>query len=139
MLPNTLNTNEVKNAAGSEVEFQHIDSAGRKRIFAQVGEAPNAPHRLLISHLEVGEGINRRRKSLTRVDKTSASDVDPTMMVTTSCYEVLDAPIGAKTTDADSKAVLAELGSFVYTTGAGTTLLFDGTGNGSQALLTGGL
>lgn len=139
MLPNTLNTNEVKDAAGAEVEFTHLDSAGRKRVFAKVGEAPNAQHRLLISHIEVGEGLDRRRKSLVRVDKASASTVDTTRMVTSSAYIVLDAPVGALTTDAELKAVLAELGSFCFTTGAATTVLFDGSGNGSQALLTGGL
>jgi hypothetical protein len=35
--------------------------------------------------------------------------------------------------------VIAELQSFLSTTGAGTTVLFDGTGNGAVALLTGGL
>jgi hypothetical protein len=35
--------------------------------------------------------------------------------------------------------VMAELMSFCATTGAATTVLFDGTGNGAATLLNGGL
>lgn len=139
MLNNTLNTNEIKNAAGTEKEFSRIGISDRSTEFSLIGESPSAPHRLKIAHQESGAALKQRRRSLIRFDKTSVSDVDNATPVTTSGYVVLDAPIGAKTTDADSKEVLANLMSFLATTGAGTTVLFDGTGNGSVALLTGGL
>lgn len=139
MLNNTLNTNEVKNAAGTEKEFSRIGISDRSTEFALIGESPAAPHRLKIAHQETGAALKLRRRSVIRFDKTSVSDVDNATPVTTSAYMVVDAPIGAKTTDADTKEVLANLMSFTATTGAATAVLFDGTGNGAVAALTGGL
>jgi hypothetical protein len=140
MLTNTLNTNEIKDSAGTEVQFGRISiGEGRKTVFRHDAESPNKPYRLTISHLETGAGISLRRRSLIRFDKTVASDVDTSKLVTVSGYVVLDAPIGALTTDAEFKNVLANIGSFVYTTGAATTVLFDGTGNGAVTLRGGEL
>lgn len=139
MLSNTLNTNEVKGSAGTEIEFTRLSISDRNTEFAKIGESPAAPHRLSIKHTETGSGLNKRRRSLLRVDITSVSDVDNVTPVVTSGYLVLDNPIGAVTTNAQAVNVIAELGSFTFTTGAATTVLFDGTGNGATALLTGGL
>jgi hypothetical protein len=139
MLSNTLNTNEIKNAAGAEVEFTHMDSKGRTRIFRQIAESPNLAHRLSIAHQETGTGKTKRRRSLVRFDKTVMSTVDTTMPVTISAYTVLDAPVGAMTANTEFANVLAELMSFCATTGAATTVLFDCTGNGANALLNGDL
>lgn len=139
MLSNTLNTNEIKNAAGTEVEFQRLSQSGRTTEFAQITEAPNLPHRLKISHLESGSGLTKRRRSVVRFDKTVASTVDTTKTATISAYLVLDAPIGALIANTEFANALAELLSFCATTGAATTVLFDGTGNGAVALLSGGL
>lgn len=139
MLSNTLNTNEVKDAAGAEVEFTRLSIDTRKTEFAKVGEAPATPHRLKISHLETGSGLRQRRRSVVRIDKTSVSTVDSVTPVVTSAYLVVDAPIGALTTDAELHAVVANLLSFCATTGAATTVLFDGTGNGAGALIDGSL
>lgn len=139
MLSNTLNTNEIKNAAGAEVEFSRLSTKDRSTEFAQIAETPSLPHRLLISHQENGAGIKRRRRSVVRFDKTSMSGVDATVPVTTSAYMVLDTPVGAVTTSAEASAVIAELMSFVASLGANTTILYDGTGNGAAALISGGL
>lgn len=139
MLSNTLNTNEIKNAAGTEVEFERLSQGDRQTEFAQINEAPSARHRLQIKHLESGSGINRRRRSLVRFNKEVVSDVDNVTPVTVSAYAVLDAPVGALTTNAELLNVLAELNSFLSTTGAGTTVLFNGTGNGAVVLASGGL
>jgi len=138
MLSNTLNTNEVKNAAGTEVEFSRLATSDRSTVFAQISENPSQPHRLSISHQESGSGIKRRRRSVVRVDKTIISPVDSVTPVTVSAYVVLDIPSGALTTGTEAANVLAELGSFTHTN-ASATLLYDGTGNGSGALLSGGL
>lgn len=58
MLSNTLNTNEVKDAAGTEVEFSRISTNGRSTEYAKVGEVPNAPYRLKVSHQETGSGLD---------------------------------------------------------------------------------
>lgn len=139
MITNTLNTNEVKNAAGAEREFSRLSISDRATEFSIVGESPAAPHRLKISHQETGSGLKLRRRSVVRFDITSTSDVDTVTPVTTSCYCVLDAPIGATLTNVKAAEVLANLMSFLATTGAATTVLFDGTGTGATAMLTGGI
>jgi cystathionine beta-lyase family protein involved in aluminum resistance len=139
MLTNTLNTNEVKNSAGTEVEFSRLSIADRSTVFAQVSESPAAPHRLAISHQESGAGLAKRRRSLVRIDKTVISTVDNSTPVVISAYVVLDAPVGALVAVTEPTHVLAELISFCASLGASTTILYDGTGNGATVLLTGGL
>jgi len=139
MLSNTLNTNEIKDKAGAEVEFARLQSNDRSTVYSQITESPNLPHRLTISHQEIGEGLKKRRRSLIRFDKTSMSGVDATLPITTSAYIVLDHPVGASANNDQAANVIAELMSFCATTGAGTTVLFDGTGNGAATLLNGQL
>lgn len=83
--------------------------------------------------------MNKRRRSAVRVDKTIISSVDNVTPVTVSAYNVVDIPVGAMLTIAEAANVEAELMSFVSTTGAGTTVLFDGSGNGAKCLLNGDL
>jgi hypothetical protein len=140
MLPNTLNTNEIKNSAGTEVEFQRIDTGpGRTTVFAQIGETLSLPHRLSIKHTETGTGINAKRRSLVRFDKTVISTVDATKAVVCTDYWVHEVPIGALNANTEPANVLAELMSFVASLGTTTTILYDGTGNGARELLNGGL
>lgn len=139
MLSNTLNTNEIKNSAGTEVEFSRLSSSDRQTVFAQIAETPSAPHRLSIAHQEIGAGMKKRRRSVVRFDKTVISGVDSTTPITVSAYAVLDFPVGASTSNAEAAHVLAELMSFLASLGASTTILYDGTGNGAAALLNGGL
>lgn len=137
MLSNTLNTNEIKDASGTEVEFQRLSQDARATEFAQISETPNLPYRMVISHQEVGEGVDKRRRSLISFRKTVAgsSGVPRTHV----CNVTLDTPIGDVTTYDDATDVLANALSFCATTGAATTVLFDGTGTGGKVLLTGGL
>lgn len=139
MLATTLNTNEVKNAAGTEQEFQRLSSEARRLEFGLITEAPAFKHRLIVSHDEVGTGINRRRRSSIRVNKEVASTVDATKTVTPSAYIVLDFPVGGLLANTEAANVLAELCSFVSTLGGTNTHLYDGTGTGAAALLSGGL
>lgn len=139
MLTNTLNTNEVKNSAGTEVEFTRLSIGARETEYAQISETPSSPHRLLIKHQESGSGMTKRRRSLVRFDKTVVSGVDSATPITVSAYVVLDIPVGAMTTAAEAANVVAELLSFCASLGASTTILYDGTGNGAQVLLNGGL
>jgi len=139
MLSNTLNTNEVKNSAGTEQEFSRLSTSDRQTVFALIGEPPAAPHRLSISHQESGSGLRKRRRSVARFDKTVTSTVDSVTPVTVSAYIVLDSPVGALVANTEPTHVLANLISFVASLGASTTILYDGTGNGATALLSGGL
>lgn len=139
MLTNTLNTNEIKNSAGTEVEFTRLSVTDRSTVFAQVNESPAAPHRLVISHQESGSGIGKRRRSVVRIDKTVTSTVDTALPVVISAYCVLDFPVGALLAATEPTHVMAELMSFLASLGASTTILYDGTGNGAQVLLSGGL
>ncbi len=137
MLSNTLNTNEIKNSAGTEVEFSRLSISDRSTEFAQITEAPSAPHRLKVSHLETGGGLNKRRRSLVRFDKTVVSTVDNVTPVVISAYAVLDSPVGALIANTEPTHVVAELMSFLASLGASTTILYDGTGNGATCLLSG--
>lgn len=137
MLANTLNTNEVKDSAGVEVEFERKYWLGRTTEFAKIGESPAAPYRLKINHQESGQGLNKRRRSVVRFDKSHESDVDQSVQVTSTAYLVVDAPVGAVTTMDELKNVLANLLSFCATTGAGTTVLTNCTGSGAAALIEG--
>lgn len=139
MLANSLNTNEIKNSAGTEVEFTRLSTNNRETVFQQVAETPSLPHRLQIKHLESGAGIKRRRRSVVRFDKTVMSGVDATVPVTISAYAVVDTPVGALTANTEPTHVVAELMSFLASLGASTTILYDGTGNGARVLLNGEL
>lgn len=139
MLNNTLNTNEVKNAAGVEVEFSRLSTSNRETVFAQISETPSLPYRLSIKHQETGAGMKARRRSVLRVDKTTISGVDDVTPITTSVYIVADLPVGAMDAITEATNVLANVLSICATTGAASTVLFDGTGNGANALLSGGL
>lgn len=140
MLANTLNTNEIKNSAGTEVEFSRLSSGpGRETVFKQITELPYTPNRLSVKHQETGSGMNLRRRSLVRFDKTIISAVDSVTPVTISAYAVLDSPVGALTTNAEPAHVMAQLMSFLASLGASTTILYDGTGNGAATLLNGDL
>jgi len=139
MLSNTLNTNEIKNAAGTEVEFSRLSTSARSTEFAQITESPSLPHRLTISHQESGLSLKKRRRSLVRFDKTVVSTVDSVTPVTISAYAVFDFPVGAMAAITEGTNTLAELMSFLASLGASTTILYDGTGNGAAALLSGGL
>jgi hypothetical protein len=137
MLSNTLNTNEVKNAAGTEVEFNAIATLDRSKTFAQISESYAAPHRLKVSHQESGSGSRTRRRSVVRIDKTvTGVSLVP---VTVSAYIVCDIPVGDLAATTEATNVLAEVLSFCATTGAGTTVLFDCSGTGASALISGGL
>jgi hypothetical protein len=138
MLSDTLNTNEVKDAAGAEVEFERHSTNERETVFAKVSESPALPHRISVKHTEAGTGLNRRRRSVIRVDKSVVSTVDSTQTVTSSAYTVVDAPVGALTATTEIANTLAELCSLVSTL-ATNTHLYDGTGNGAKALINGTL
>lgn len=138
MLNNTLNTNEVKNAAGTEVEFGRLSVSDRSTEFSALAEVPNLPHRLVISHQELKpNSVDARRRSLVSIRKTvlGVSGVPRTHTANLT----VDIPIGDIANVDDVKNVIAELLSFCSTTGAGTTVLFDCTGNGADALVKGGL
>lgn len=136
-LNTTLNTNEIKDASAAEVEFSRIRAVDRSVEYAKIGEQPNLEYRLKVSHQEAGSNSKRRRRSVVRFDKTVVgADALP---VTVSAYAVLDFPVGNLSADTEAKNVLANLMSFLATTGAGTTVLFDCSGSGAAALTAGSL
>jgi len=139
MLPTTLNTNEVKNSAGVEQEFSRLSQSDRQLVFSLATEPPNAPHRITVSHQETGSGLGRRRRSLVRIDKTVFGTVDTTKAEKISAYVVLDSPVGNLGTTAELANVIANLLSLCASTGATTTILYDGSGYGAAALINGTL
>lgn len=135
-LPTTLNTNEVKDRAGTEVEFVRLLNEGRQLVFAQLNESPSLQHRITINHSESGVGSAMLRRSVVRVDKAFVGKSGKVCKA--SSYKVDVIPVGELDDLNVVKDVSAELNSFCCTTGAATTVLFDGSGNGDSALITGG-
>jgi hypothetical protein len=139
MLSNNLNTNEIKNKSGTEVEFQRLSQSDRSTVFAQVGETPNLPHRLTIKHEESGSGIKARRRTLVRFDKTqNVPDAGSDDVMNHAVYLVMDIPIGVASNYDTVLDLIAQLNSFMSTLGT-NTFLYDGTGTGSAAIVPGGL
>lgn len=135
MLPTNLTTNEVKNASGTEVEFLRKDADGVSVLFAQSGEPYNLPHRLKVSHEESGQGVNLKRRTLIDVTKTVLGvDGTPVQIRT---YSVTVIPVGNLNATTEVKNVLAERMSFEASTGATTTILYDCTGYGADAIVNG--
>jgi hypothetical protein len=132
-----LNTNEIKDSAGAEVEFTQISLGPRESTYKYVLETPALPNRLVIKHSEVGSGFSLRRRSLVRFDKSVVSTMDATKNVTMSAYAVVDLPVGAIASQVTFTPVLAYLLSFCASLGVTTTILYDCTGNGARALLQG--
>lgn len=139
MLSDLLNTNEVKNAAGVEVEFERFETVGRSTTFHQIGESPAKPHTLSIKHAETGTGLDRRRSSAFIINKTVDSDVDTSRTCVIRGTVKLDVPVGMLETTAEFGNVLAEMMSFLASKGLSSTILYDCTGNGAKSLLEGSL
>lgn len=139
MLANTLNTNEIKNAAGTEQEFGRLSQGERQTEFALLTETPALPHRFSVKHAETGSGTTKRRRSLVRFDKTVTGQVDATEPAVISAYAVVDAPVGNLTASTEIQNTLANLISFLASTGADTTIKFDCSGNGASVLVSGSL
>lgn len=135
VLPTNLNTNEVKDRAGVEVEFLRFSAEGRVTEFAVNGEVPSLPHRLKVSHVENGTGFAVVRRSLARVDKAFVGKSGK--VSTCSCYKVVVVPMGELDNLDIVKDVSAELDSFCASDGTSTTIKFDGSGTGSSALING--
>jgi hypothetical protein len=139
-LANTLNTNEIKNAAGTEVEFQRLRTGDWNAEFAVITESPAFPYRMKISHQEIGSGASKRRRSNITFKTVTTGQIDTTKLKQDSCSLTLDRMIGNENdSGAVAKALIANMLSFVGTTGAGTTVLFDCSGTGASNLLSGGI
>jgi hypothetical protein len=134
MLSNTLVTNEVKDAAGAEVEFERMSIDNAKTIFKKIVDDVANPIRMSISHQHTGSGTTRTRRSMVRFDK-GVTNGTTGAKGTSSCYCVLSSPEGMIANGDNDKAVLAYLISFLASLGASTTILYDGTGNGAATLL----
>lgn len=134
-LPLHLNTNEVKDKTGTEVEMLHWSNEGRVHIYHMSGEKPSEPAVLKVQHQESGTGFDAVRRSNARVDKSFVGKSGKVAVA--SAYKVVVVPIGELDTLDVVKDVSAMLDSFCATTGAATAVLFDGSGTGDSALIYG--
>jgi len=138
MLPDTLNTNQVRTSAGVEVELQLTLNEGRLKQWEKFPAVPSKPIKLVVQHQVISKDFKERRRSKIGVAIRHASEVDPTILVDSQAYIVIDTPQGAMNTTTVLADSIAMLLSFVGTTD-GTTLLLNGNGNGAQALLNGAM
>jgi len=134
MLSNTLTTNEIKDAAGAEVEFERSAISEASTTYKKIAEDVANPLRMSISHQHVGSGTTATRRSVLRFDRGVTNAVSQAKG-TSSAYVVLSSPCGMLENGNNDKAVLAHLISFIASTGADTTVKFDGSGTGAAALL----
>jgi hypothetical protein len=139
MLSESLTTNEIKKSDGTEVEFRHQSwgEGMRKRTYAAVLEAYNYLHRFWVSHQEISSGIERRRRSAVQFSKEVAGVSGTTRKIVWTLSG--DIPVGDLASNDEAENVLAELLSFVASTGSTTTILYDCSGNGAKALIDGSL
>jgi hypothetical protein len=138
MIADSLVTNEVKNSAGTEIEFSYLETlAGSGKVWKASSEAPNLKHRFSVRHTLVGTGVSERRRSALQFRKEVAgvSLAERAHVVTVT----VDVPIGDIADYTDTKHVMAEAMSFLASLGASTTILYDCTGNGAAALVNGTL
>lgn len=138
-LPTNLTTNEVKDRAGTEVEFLFREEVGRSREYQKSGETPSLPERIKVQHQETGKNISLVRRSNLRVTKTVMSQVDSVTPVQIIFSGTLQVPQGHLNDLNATKDVMSYVNSILGTTGAGTTVLFDGTGTAATALINGTL
>lgn len=134
-LATVLNTNEIKNSAGTEVEFTRKSAEGSTVVYAVTTEAPNREHRFKVQHQEIGAGVEEKRRSNIQFWKQITGASGTPRLVRWSLTGEL--PIGDIADYTEPKNVLAELMSFVASTGADSTIKFDCTGNGADALVNG--
>lgn len=138
MLSDTLTTNEVKISAGTEIEYERIETNGRTTTFAKVNEDFAYPDRLKIQHRESGKGIETVRNSnftFTEMVACSSGAVRPVKLSVSLQIPVGDLPLAS----VKPKDVVAKGMSFLSSTGADTTIKYDCTGNGAKTLLAGTL
>lgn len=135
MLPTSLLTNEVKDKAGAEVEFEHLSLEGRVHIYRKKADVPSNPTILKVAHQETGTGVSRVRRSQVRVDLGFTGKSGKPCV--SSCYKVFVVPEGELDNYDVIKDASAMLDSFCCTTGAAAAVLFDGSGNGDSAGING--
>lgn len=134
-LPLVLNTNEIKNSAGTEVEFTRKSTQGSTVEYAQTNEAPNREHRLRLANQTLGTGEDERRRSNLRITKEVTGVSGKVRTVSWSL--TMDIPTGDISDYTEPKNLMAEGLSFCATTGAATAVLFDCTGYGADAIVNG--
>jgi len=138
MLPLHLTNSEIKNAAGTEVEFTGSGPVGRTREFIQVNENPSQKHRFKIQHQESGVGLKAVRRSNIRGDKIVISGVDSLTPLPIVASLTVQVPIGGLISLTEVKNLLAEMMSLLSATVANDGLLhLDCTGYGADALVNG--
>jgi hypothetical protein len=137
-LPSNLNTNEVKDRAGTEVEFTFFDdSKPRSREWQRSNQAPYLIESIKVQHRDVGKpGFFLVRQSNLRIVKNVLSLVDNSTIVPIISSHSLQIPIGALTTFDAVKDVVAYHNTLMATIN-GTTVLFDGTGTAAAAMIAG--
>lgn len=137
-LPQSLVTNEVKNASGVEREFIFRDNSQPRTLeWAASGEIPYLAERIRVVHSDVGKpGLSLVRRSNIRCFKRVVG-YDGTTLGDIIDSRTLTIPIGLLANYDSVKEVAAWMNSICSTTGAGTTVLFDGSGTAMAALIAG--
>lgn len=140
-LPTNLNTNEIKNAAGTEVEFLSAPQRGdgSTKVYSKSGAQPNLRELVSVSHTETGVGLKRLRRSVAQASKEFLSESDNVTPARIRLYKVAEVPVGHLTSMTKVKEVAAWMISGEASDGTSTTIKYDCTGTLTDALVNGTL
>lgn len=136
-LPTNLNTNEIKDASGTEVEFNRRGPIPNGVEFYAASELPNLPHRLSFRHELLGKGLAERRRSNQHLVLSILDDATGLIKGKIVVDVTVDIPVGMISDYDDVKKALAESMSALASDGSSTTIKFDCTGTGASALING--
>jgi hypothetical protein len=136
-LETNLTDSEVLDSSSAELEFNHVRTEGAKRFLTVAGGNPSLPYDLTFGHQVIGAGINKRRRSMVRFDRSLIGEVDSDVVVVGSMYTVADIPIGNLDSYTEMISLLANLASILATAKGGATLAIDGTSPGADVLING--
>lgn len=144
MLPTNLNNYEVKNNIGAAVAFSRRSNWENKVVFISDESTPRLPTELSVAHTITGTGLNSRRRSAARLDRSVQlleGTSYETRIAKCSFYCVSDIPIGCMDTYDEAIMAGALLGSFMFLAPHSTNAVFkfDGTSTGFAALINGTL
>lgn len=139
MLAVDLNTNEVKNSAGTAVPFTQVRKKPSGVTYEQTGGNPSLMQVIEVDHEIIGSGSKLVRNSRVQI-KYPILGNDGITKVTVVANLKLSVPVGQINDLAAPKNVLAYMGQLLANkAGAGTTVVLDGTSTLAVPLAAGSL
>jgi hypothetical protein len=136
-LPTNLNTNEVRNASGTEQEFLFHKDGDNSREWRKSGGSPSLIESLLVQHEEVGKLANLQRRSNFKTKLTFLSETDSVTMKDIVISTTVLVPSGHLSSMTKVILAAAYHGSALSGNGTVNVLTYDGSGTLFNSLIYG--